>query len=92
MLSEGAEIFFAADEFGFGAFAVHPLLGFLHGAADSRSKAFEFIFQHVIRRATAEAFDRSVFADGSRNQDEGSVGIFFPDGVQGLEAIASGSE
>ena len=90
MLGERAEIFFAADEFGFGAGAMLAFLGFLHGAADGGREALEFVFQDVIGGAATEALDGGVFADGAGNQDEGGVGILFADGVQGLQAVAGG--
>jgi len=68
MLGEGAKVFFAANEFGFGAFAMLAFFGFLDRAANGRGEAFEFVFENVIGGPAAEALNGSVFANGPARQ------------------------
>ena len=59
------EIFFAADEFRFGPFALEPLSCLLQSAANRRDQPLRPMFEHIIRRAVLKTLDCRLLANRS---------------------------
>ncbi len=83
---EGAEIFFAPNQFRFRRPEPGSFFGFLHGPADGGWQPIRILLEQIIGHAGLQALYRRLFADGAGNENERNMRIFFPHHGQRFQA------
>ena len=83
---ERAEIFFAANQFGFRHPEPGSFLGLLHGPADGGRQPVWMLLEQIIGRTGLQTFNRRLFADGAGNENERNMRIFLPHHGQRIQA------